>query len=352
MEFSLAGFSHKNAPLEIREILARLNAAETLDALRGEGCSEAVVLSTCNRFEVYLCGPAGSPGASWAVQFLENRCGRSLGGHAYLRSGAAAVGHLLEVAAGLDSLVVGESEILGQVKGAYEAARSRGMTGKGANVLFQRALFVGKLVRSETGIAVGQTSVASVAVELAGSIFASLRDCRVLVLGAGAMAELAARHFQSRKAARVTIANRTRDRGRELARLLNAQSIPWEEFPDELSRADVVLCSTGSDRPVVTREMAENASALRRGRSLFLIDIAMPRDVEEGVHGLEQVYLYRLEDLEGIVADNLRSRGGEIERARALVGEKASELSRWIESLASDRELSLRHSPAPQGEPA
>ncbi len=350
MQFSLAGLSHKKAPLETRESLAAVGVEGALAAFKREGCGEAVVLSTCNRFEVYLAGNGTARTPAWTLQLLEKLCGRPLGAHAYQHSGPDAVRHLLEVAAGLDSLVVGETEILGQVKTAYEVARAQGMTGKAANVLFQRAIYVGKRVRSDTEIAVGQTSVASVAVELAGSIFGSLKQSQVLILGAGAMAELAGRHFLSRKAATVTVANRTLERGRELAERLHSRCVAWEAFPDELQRADVVLCSTGSPIPVVTREMVARALEGRRGRSLFLIDIAMPRDVEEGVHGLEQVYLYRLEDLESIVAENLKSRAGEIAKARALVQEKAEELARWIDSVGAGKEISLRH--ASEGSPA
>ena len=225
-----------------------------LAAFKREGCGEAVVLHL-QPFRGLSGGKRTARTPAWTLQLLEKLCGRPLGAHAYQHSGPDAVRHLLEVAAGLDSLVVGETEILGQVKTAYEVARAQGMTGKAANVLFQRAIYVGKRVRSDTEIAVGQTSVASVAVELAGSIFGSLKQSQVLILGAGAMAELAGRHFLSRKAATVTVANRTLERGRELAERLHSRCVAWEAFPDELQRADVVLCSTGSPIPVVTREM-------------------------------------------------------------------------------------------------
>lgn len=346
MELTVVGVSHKNAPVGVREGLAVLPAPALFERLRAEGCGEAVVLSTCNRFELYVFGAADAKrrlDGAWALSTLEAASGAPLSTHAYVHAGARAVEHLFDVAAGLESLVVGETEILGQVKAAYEAARAAGMTGKRANVLFQRALFVGKKVRNETSIAVGQTSVASVAVQLAESIFGHLAASSVLVLGAGTMAELTARHLMSKKVRALTISNRTFERADGLAGRLKAKALEWEKFPEALETADVVIASTGSDKPILTRGMVEAALPSRNGRSLFVIDIAMPRDVEESVHGLEHVYLYRLEDLEAIVADNLKNRGGEVEKARAIARAKALEFAGWLDALAAGRETSLAH---------
>lgn len=333
-KLALAGFSHKTASAEVREALARLKPAEVLESLRAEGCAEAVVLSTCNRFEVAVAGD-GEP----AARLLE----RAVGLRPALKTGHEAVAHLFSVSAGLDSMVVGETEILGQVKAAYELSQGAGMTGKQFNVLFQRALFVGKKVRSETGIAVGQTSVASVAVQLAGSIFGGLDGREVLVLGAGSMAEVTVRHLLARRVSRVCIANRTFERAAALAERFDAGAIPWKDFPRELERADIVIASTGSPDAVLTEEMAKEAMRARSGRALFVIDIAMPRDVEEGVHSLENVYLYRLEHLETLAAENLRGRQCEIDRARELVRAKALEFAAWADSVASGNEISMRH---------
>ncbi len=347
MELVLVGVSHKNAPVGVRECLALLPARLVLDRLREQGCAEAVVLSTCNRFEIYaFAEPGKRRDALWATAFLESVSGVGVSAYAYAHTGAKAVSHLFEVAAGLDSLVVGETEILGQVKSAYEGAREAGMTGKHANVLFQRALYVGKKVRNDTAIAVGQTSVASVAVQLAETIFGRLNESAVLVLGAGTMAELTARHLMSKKVAKLTIANRTFERAAGLAGKLKAEALEWGKFPEALERVDVVVASTGADKAVVTREMVANAVKSRGGRSLFIIDIAMPRDVEDGVHELEHVYVYRLDDLESIVADNLKNRGGEVEKARALARRKAEELSAWLKSVAEGKEISLKHASA------
>jgi glutamyl-tRNA reductase len=324
--------------------LALVPQQKLFDRLREEGCAEAVLLSTCNRFELYLAGEDGKTRPpSWAVAFLERETGVSLSAHAYLKAGPTAVSHLFEVAAGLDSLVVGETEILGQVKTAYENAVAARMTGKQTNVLFQRALYVGKKVRNDTAIAVGQTSVASVAVQLAETIFGSLAKSEVLVLGAGAMAELTARHLMSKKVSRLCISNRTWERAAGLAGQLKADAVPWEKFPSHLAQADIVVCSTGAPSAVIDRAMVEKAVVERGGRSLFLIDIAMPRDVDESVHGVEHVYLYRLNDLEAIVADNMKNRGDEIARARALARDKADEFCAWARSVESGQELSLKH---------
>ncbi|MBI4060636.1 MAG: glutamyl-tRNA reductase, partial [Elusimicrobia bacterium] len=247
-------------------------------------------------------------------------------------------------AAGLDSLVVGETEILGQVKTGYEAAKAAGMTGKRLNVLFQRALFVGKKVRVETAIAEGASSVPSVAVQLAESIFGRLDGKSALILGAGAMAELAAKHLAARGVSRLSVANRTWERAYQLAARHQGEALRWEDFPSELERVDVVIASTGAPEAVLTRRVVQDAVRRRGGRSLFLIDIAMPRDVEESVHRLDGVYLYRLEDLEAIVAQNMASRLVAVAAARRVVDARAAEFAAWARSLSTGRELSLKHS--------
>ncbi|MBI3551571.1 MAG: glutamyl-tRNA reductase [Elusimicrobia bacterium] len=347
MSLILVGLSHKNAPLGVRENLAVLSQAKVFERLREAGASEAVVLSTCNRYELYVCfnGVESKP-PSWALNLLEKISGMSLSAHAYQRGGPGAVEHLFSVASGLDSLVVGETEILGQVKDAYEAAVAAKMTGKYSNVLFQRALYVGKKVRNDTGVAVGQTSTASVAVQLAETIFGSLRGSSVLILGAGSMAELTARHLQSHKVAELLISNRTFSRAAGLAGEMKAEAIAWQMFPEALKKVDIVVSSTGSEKPILTADMVRSALEARAGRSLFIIDIAMPRDVEEAAAELDHVYLYRLEDLESIVADNLKNRGGEVRLAQELVAAKAKEFCAWESTLGTGKEASLKHSEA------
>ncbi|MBI5208420.1 MAG: glutamyl-tRNA reductase [Elusimicrobia bacterium] len=344
----LLGVSHHAAPVEVRERLAALGPELVLESLAAAGWREAVVLSTCNRFEAYGVKPS-PPGARALAQVLDDLAGAPLAAHGYGRLGAEAARHLFEVAAGLDSLVVGEAEILGQVRDCYHRAARTGRTGKVLNVLFQRAMFVGKKVRSETGLGTGRLSVASVAVELAERVFGSLAESQVLVLGAGEMAELTATHLTSARIARLWVANRTYERGLALARRFCGMAVRWEEFPGLLGSVDVVIASTGSDRAVVTRDMVADAAGRRNGRPLFLIDIAMPRDISDEVNELEQVYLYALDDLKAIVAENVARRQGEIARARAIVDGKADEFGRWLESLAAGREIGLKHAPGQGG---
>ncbi|MBI5596353.1 MAG: glutamyl-tRNA reductase [Elusimicrobia bacterium] len=352
MELLLAGINHKSGgPLEARDRLAALGPDEALRRLREGGWGEAVVVATCNRFEIYVVveggGRADTAGPQGLGRFLESLAAVPPGRHVYCRAGSEAVSHLLTVASGLDSLVLGENEILGQVKSAYERSLAAGATGKITNVLFQRALYVGKKVRCETGVSSGQLSVASVAVTLAERIFGHLRESSVLILGAGPMAESAARHFISAKAASLRIANRTYERGRELAESLKVDAVSWEKFPGLLGEVDVVLCSTGAPQAVVTREMAAAAVKSRKERSLFMIDIAMPRDVEESVGALDHIYLYTLEHLQGIVDENMARRHGELDAARALVREKVLEFARWLEAEAAGVQASMRHARRP-----
>lgn len=345
----LIGISHKTAPVEWRERLAipetRLPAL--LKSLTGAGSvSEAVVLSTCNRVEVYAVAGEENPLDAFVRRELAGfeRSAAPADGFYTLKE-EAAVGHLFRVAAGMDSLVVGESEILGQVKRAYETARAAQTTGKLTNVVFQRALYVGKLARSRTGLSEGPTSAASLAVTLAQRIFGNLKETRVLILGAGKMAELSARGLLSQKVAHLTVINRTFERARELARLFRAHAEPFESLLPELARADIVLCSTGSPGYLLRGTDVAEAMRRRRGRSLFFIDIAVPRDVDPSVHKMENVYLYNIDDLETIVAESLVRRREEIDKASRLVDQKTREFSRWYRAWSSGEPMSFRHAP-------
>lgn len=333
-------WSHRASASAAREALAAVPAEAALAELRRRGVPEAVVLSTCNRYELYAVGA----GPQALLEALSDLAGAALEEPADRREGLEAARHLFAVASGLDSLVVGEGEILGQVKSAYETAKSAGMTGKRLNVLFQRALYVGKKARTETGISAGSSSVPSVAVQLAESIFGRLAGKSAAILGAGAMAELAAKHLVCRGVGRLAVANRTWERAYALAARFQGEAVRWDGIPGVLAEADVVIASTGAPSAVITRAMVEEAARRRGGRSLFLIDIAMPRDVEESVHALDGVFLYRLEDLESIVARNMAQRAGEVAAARRIVEAKAEEFQAWTDSLSAGRELSLRHS--------
>lgn len=343
MRLILAGLSHKTADTALRERLAALRCEDILDELFDLGWERAVVVSTCNRFEVYAEAAPHHAVDDLRIA-LERASGQELHAAFYLLEDSAAARHLFEVAAGLDSLVVGEGEIAGQLKRAYERSLAREQTGVLLNVAFQRALYLGKRVRSETGIGTGVTSVAGVAVQMAQAIFGDLAKSQALVLGAGEMAEVAMKHLQARSVERLYVANRTWERGARLAERFRAAAVRWEDFPDYLHNVDVVLCSTGADRPVVTRRAVEAALERRRGRSLFFIDIAMPRDVEEAVSDFENVYIYTLKDLEALVARSLGARRGEIASAHMLVGEKAGEFERWLDARRTGAHLGFKHS--------
>jgi len=344
-----AGLCHRSGPVEARERLAAAGLDRARRLLASAGFPESVVLSTCNRFELYAAG--GPERLARLAGLLDELSGCAVSERACRGWGADSVHHLFTVAAGLDSLVVGESEILGQIKQAYASAREAGSTAKLMNVLFQRALFVGKLVRSRTGIALGQTSVASVAVELAQRIFGPLRGREVLLLGAGATAEKAARHLREAKAGRLHIANRTFERAQALAAALGgapgcARAVRWEGFPALLDTVDIVLASTGAPEPVLGR--AEVEEALRRRRSsLFLIDIAMPRDIAQEVGSLDGAYLYTLCDLEALASDNALKRRGEADAAREIVRLEAQAFSAWLEASLRGEKVTLRRASLP-----
>jgi glutamyl-tRNA reductase len=343
----LVGLSHRTAPVEWRERLAVSDdrLPTFLDSVRSAaGAGEAVVLSTCNRVEVYaVTPPAGEAECLLRKSLLDLHGDVSLDGSLYALEDAGAVRHLFRVASGLDSLVVGEAEILGQVKRSYDQARHAGSTGKLTNVLFQRALHVGKSVRTETKIAEGPTSVPSLAVSLAHRIFGELSESCALIVGAGAMAELAVRALKSQKVGRVVIANRTLEKAVAMCRQFGAHATSFDSLSEELAQADIVICSTGAKGTIFNRESVAAALEKRRGRPLFFIDIAVPRDVDPSVDELDNVYLYNIDDLEGLVSESLVRRESEITRAGRLVDEKADAFAPWYEAWRRGSTAALRH---------
>jgi glutamyl-tRNA reductase/hydroxymethylbilane synthase len=331
MELILVGLSHRTCTVETREALAvgpgrRRLLLEYL-ASGKLPAAELVWVSTCNRVDIYAVGRKKDCEAA-LIGFLSNPAafdsGGSSGGHLYSKSGREAMEHLLNAACGLDSLVVGENEILGQIKEAYADARRAGTTGRLTNILFQRALALGKQVRAETFISRGGRSVAYVAVQYAGRVFGELENARVLLLGAGEMAEEAAEAFAEKKAS-LTVVNRTLAKGQELAGKFGAACRPWEELRQALAAADVALVSTSAPEPVITRELMKETMALRHGEPVFLVDISVPRNVQAEAGGLANVYLYNIDDLERIVADNLAQLEGEIKKAELIMKNKADE---------------------------
>jgi glutamyl-tRNA reductase len=289
-----------------------------------------VVLSTCNRTEVYLARDEAAEGiAETALRDLAGERGDELASALYrLRDEAAAL-HLFRVAAGLDSLVPGEGEILGQVRGAYEA----GATGPFLDRLFRQAIQAGRRVRVETAIAESPASVPSAAAALAQQVFDDLTGRRVLVLGAGKTSEATARNLVSRGAVVAVVANRTLARGEELARELGAEAVPLDAVGTELSRADVVVSATSASGRVVSRDAVAEALHARKGRPLLLLDLAVPRDLDPGINDLDGCFLYDVDDLEAVVRETLSGRRGEAARAERLVEEEAARFREWHASL-------------------
>ncbi len=339
----LIGATHHTAPLEVREKLALDPAGEAaLGAeLAGLGdLREFAVLSTCNRVEFY--GVAAEPGAAGRVQAAF--CARQQFAPADFEKfrlsldGREAVQHLFEVSAGLDSQMLGETEIFGQVKAAYAAAQARGTTSALLNRIFQKAFQAAKHVRSHTAITVGQVSVANVAVDLAQNIFGDLAQARILVLGAGEIGEKTARAFQSRGAGTLTVSSRTGERAMDLAARLGGSALPFEQRETRLAEFDIVVCSTAAPHTVLSRAAAVAAMRRRPTRPLFFIDLALPRDVDPAVAAIDNVFCYDLDDLAGIAEKNRVARAAEITRCRTLLTERADSLWRQVEPLlAADR---------------
>jgi len=325
MALFVAGLSHRNAPVELREQLA-VDEDKLRELLRDVAATgvvrEALILSTCNRVEVYAI--ADVPGEARTATFRQLCRHRgvepaSVETVLYTHADGEAVRHAFRVASSLDSMMIGEPQILGQVKDAFALAQSCETVGPGLHTLFTQAFTVAKKVRTETEIARHAVSVSFAAVELAKKIFAGLDGKAVLLVGAGKMSELAARHLIEQGAFPLYVANRTWARAQELARALAGTAVPFDELATALATVDIVITSTGAPEPVIRREFVQPLVHSRRGRPLFFIDIAVPRDVEDSVNTLDGVYCYDIDDLKQVVDANIRERLREAHRAEALV---------------------------------
>jgi glutamyl-tRNA reductase len=335
MAVIVVGVSHQGAPLDVRERLAfsSREAVPALHALReATGAQEGVLLSTCNRTELYLVeGEAEASPAAWAL--LSERLGADASPYGYVRRDREAATHLFRVASGIESMMVGEAQIHGQVRDAWE--RSRPASGAVLNRLFQRALLTGGRVRSETKLGHGAMSVSSAAVQLSKKIFGSLKGRRAMVLGAGEMAELALESLRQEGVQASVVANRTYDRAVVLAEQYGATAVHYDEAWASLGDVDVLLCSTASPRPVVNVDNVRDSIARRGDRPLCILDIALPRDVEPDVGKLANVYLYDLDDLQAVVSASLARRQGELPAAEALIAEEVESFWQWVAGLAA-----------------
>jgi len=324
------GVNHRTAPLEVRERFAHAarDVPPTLERVLAAGAQGGVLLSTCNRTEFYLADPEDSvPAAVWGVLSERLGDGRSASAYGYSERDRAAVRHLYRVSAGLDSMILGESEIQGQVREAWEIARER--AGPVLHRLFQSALFVGARVRSETGLATGTASAPSAAVALAGKIFHALAGRSALILGAGDMAELAATCLASEGVRVTLVANRTYERASAIAEALGARALTLDEAWEHFGDTDIVLSSTAAPHAVVTWDRVAPAIARRGGRPLCILDLGVPRDVEPAVGQLENVFLYDLDDLQAVAAQAAAERRRDIPAAEHIVSEEVERFWAW-----------------------
>ena len=339
MHLLLVGISHKTAPVELRE---RIDFhARGLDVALRElaprlAAGEAVVLSTCNRAELYVACDQIERARAELVKFIGDFHGverPALVPHVYELLDLDAVRHLFRVAAGLDSLVVGEPQILGQVKAAYTVAADVHVVGPVLNRLFHSSFGVGKRIRTETALGSGAVSVSFAAVSLARKIFGDLKGRSVAVVGAGEMGKLTAMHMKSQGVHHVTIVSRTMGHAARTAEAIGgALAAPWDDLDAALGAADIVISATGAAAPILTKGRIEAIMRGRRNRPLFIIDIALPRDVEPAAGEIEQVFLYNIDDLQAVVAENVARRSSEIVRAEAIVAEEVDKFSGWMRS--------------------
>ncbi|MEF8717612.1 MAG: glutamyl-tRNA reductase [Candidatus Accumulibacter necessarius] len=348
------GINHHTAPLSVREQVAfhaeRVSEALT-DLTRCKPVHEAAILSTCNRTEVYVATDVPEAATHWLADYHGLAC-HEIEPYLYSYPERDAVRHAFRVASGLDSMVLGEPQILGQMKEAVRAADEAGTLGTTLHKLFQHAFAAAKEVRSTTAIGANIVSMAAAAVRLAGHIFERIADQRILLIGAGEMIDLCARHFAAQQPKQVVIANRTVERGRALADRFGGSAIRLEELGERLSQFDIVVSCTASPLPIIGLGMAERAIRLRRHRPMFMVDLAVPRDIEPEVGEMDDVFLYTIDDLAHVVESGLESRQAAVVDAEAIISERVETFLRWlatrgtvpvIRSLRDAAERARRH---------
>ena len=323
MQLIVLGLNHKTAPVEVRE---RFNFSQdrTVRVLRrlinNDNIDEAVLLSTCNRTELYMVMEDPTAGVALIRTLLRHLAGEQYKpDYFYNLTGINCVRHLFTVASSLDSLIIGEGQILSQIKSAYNLSRSRGMTDTLLNTVFNRAITVGKRVRTETKIAYSSVSVSSAAVDLAIDVVGDLTQANILVLGAGRMSELTARHLIDKGAKTIFVSNRNLDHAKELAEKFRGTAIPYNDFMQQAIRSDIIITSTGAPHYVITEEGVRDIIPQRGGKPLILVDIAVPRDVDPLVGEIEGVTLYNIDDLEGVVDMNKNFRSSEAKVAEGII---------------------------------
>lgn len=337
MSIYVIGLNHKTAPLDIREQLAfsREGTATALLLFRNRfPQSEAAIISTCNRVEIIVATDAASPTAEDVVRFIAEARELPIGafrGYLYELRDEQAVRHLFRVASGLDSMVIGECQIVNQVKQAYATASEQGTTGRLLNRLFHHAFSVSKRVRTETEVGRWKVSIPSVAVDAAQAVFSTFSDKRVLVIGAGEMAQLVCQNLRKADARSFTVASRTHLNARALAQACEGEAVPWDELDAQLARADIVIAATSCPKPILTVDRVRRAQEARRGRFLLLIDLAVPRNVDVAVEKLGQVYVYDVDALGRTVSENQKHRAAELTRCEAILDQEIGEFEQWVQ---------------------
>ncbi len=334
MSLFALGLNHHTAPLAVRErvVFHVERLRDALAEIRSGLASEAAILSTCNRTELYLAAD-GSPAAvaQWLAQYHRLEPGE-LQSYLYTLPREQAVRHAFRVASGLDSMVLGEPQILGQMKEAARAAESAGTLGTVLHKLFQRSFAVAKEVRSTTSVGTASVSMAAAAVKLAGRIFPTLRDRKMLFIGAGEMVELCATHFAAQAPARIAVANRTVERAERLARRFGGEAIELKLLPQRLHEFDIVVSSTASSLPILGKGLVERALRARRRRPIFMVDLAVPRDIEPEAGELDDVFLYTVDDLGEIVSGNRDARRSALEQAEVIIESQVGQFMHWMHS--------------------
>lgn len=340
MDIILVGLSHNTAPVEIRECLSFSGERLTAGILKlrdYEEILECVILSTCNRVEVYATVEKPELGVARVKDFL-HACQpdiplEKMTQHLYIHKNEGVIRHLFRVAASLDSMVIGETQILGQVKDAFDCALLNKTTGVVLNKLFKKSIFTAKRVRTETRIGESAVSISFAAVELARKIFSNLRNKTGMLIGAGEMGELAAQNLVNSGIKEIVVTNRNYDRALDLARLYNGRAARFEDFLQEMMNVDVVICSTGAPNYVIRFEEVQDIIHRRKNRPLFFIDISVPRNIDPEINKIGNVFLYDIDDLQAVVETNLKTRKEEAEKGEQIVAEEVGKFTQWFKSL-------------------
>jgi glutamyl-tRNA reductase len=341
MNFLVVGLNHKTAPIEVREKVAfdGPKLEEAINELNSSSSiKESIVLSTCNRVEIYAGVQSPETGEEGIKDFISrfhdvprDLLDKSL----YIHKGRAAIRHMYRVASSLDSMVVGEPQILGQLKDAYDAALKNKSTGIFLNKLMRKSVSVAKRIRTDTKIAESAVSISFAAVELAKKIFDDLATKSFMLLGAGEMAELAARHLINSGVNDVYVTNRTQSRAEELAKEFNGKTVLFHNFVDELHYTDIIICSTGAPDYILLKDQLHKTMKDRKQKPMFIIDISVPRNIDPEINDLDNVYLYDVDNLQGVVDTNIQERGKEAQKAEQIVDDEIGSFMKWLDSLAA-----------------